>query len=362
MKIAATATVGITFSVAVCCGMASATAASRDWSKYPAVLQVDTKQDVFAISDPHADLKRLRQALLAAGLIDKKPSVPDQVRWAGGKSVLVIVGDLIDKGDKALEVIALLRALQSDAIKDDGRVIILMGNHEAEFLASPDGEKTEDFFEELEKAGQDPTGVANCNGELGQFLCNMPIAIKVNDWFFSHAGNTKDRTIAALSDAIKAGFKDGRLTYDHPITGFNSILEARLNDKGPNGLPWIYNGDEETDPQKLLTDYDKKLGVKHLVQGHQAGNVKFRDGKNRDKYAFFQRYYGLLFLIDTGMSRGQQTDYGNTGGVLRIISGELGDEKKAIIICAADHSKTTLWDEKMSSDHKEKQCRDPEDE
>jgi hypothetical protein len=57
------------------------------------------------------------------------------------------------------------------------------------------------------------------------------------------------------------------------------------------------------DPKKLLAKYAAKLGVNHIVQGHQYGNVKFPDGKNRKEEHFFQRY-GILFLIDSGMSRG----------------------------------------------------------
>jgi predicted MPP superfamily phosphohydrolase len=147
MKIAATLKAfGITFALAVCASMASATKATRGWNKYPPVLQLNTNEDVFAISDVHGDPDRLAEVLLAAKLIATLPSAPDQVKWAGDKSVLVITGDLIDKWNKSLQVIALLRALQRDAASHGGRVIILMGNHEAEFLAKPDGDKTSTFY------------------------------------------------------------------------------------------------------------------------------------------------------------------------------------------------------------------------
>src|SRR5262249_1510147 len=155
---------------------------------------------------------------------------------------------------------------------------------------------------ELKAAGKHPTKVANCKGDLGEFLCNLPIAVRVNDWFFSHGGNTKNRTIAELSAAIedgvdsKLGFASKELTGDD-----DSILEARLNEKGPNGLPWVYNGKSDSDPKTLLSDYVTNLGVKHLVQGHQPGDFEI-DGIKRERYTFFQRY-GLLFLVDSGMSR-----------------------------------------------------------
>src|SRR5262249_48254582 len=153
-----------------------------------------------------------------------------------------------------------------------GRVIITMGNHEAEFLADPSGGKTSEFSAELKAAGLDPQAVASCNGDIGQFLCALPIAARVNDWFFSHAGNTDDRSIKQITKDIEDGFaKDGFATKQ--LVGGNSILEARLNKKGPNGLPWFDDGKKSTDPQKLLAKYVDSLGVKHLVQGHQYNEV-----------------------------------------------------------------------------------------
>jgi hypothetical protein len=100
----------------------------------------------------------------------------------------------------------------------------------------------------------------------------------------------------------------------------------------------------------LLAKYVATLGVKHLVQGHQYNAVKFPDGKNRKEERFFQ-YYGLLFLIDTGMSEGIE-DSESTGGALRI-TGSAGDQK-AIVICA-NGKQTTLWS-KQEVDRGEQLC------
>ena len=310
--------------------------AKRDWTKHPVVVEVDTTEDVFAVGDAHADPDRLTGVLLAAKIIEGTPAKPSQVKWAAAKSVLVVTGDMIDKWHDSLKVIELLRALQTAAAAQGGQVIITMGNHEAEFLADPHGRKTKEFGNELKAAGLKRTEVANCAGDLGTFLCELPIAARVNDWFFSHAGNTNKQTIRALSAAIEAGFATDAFATKELI-GDNSILEARLNNKGPNGLPWFDNGSSKTDPQKLLTSYVTALGVHHLVQGHQPGKVKFPDGKKRNEEDMFQRY-GLLFLIDSGMSRGIEGSK-STGGALRIT----GSAKKAIVICA-NGQEHTIWD------------------
>jgi hypothetical protein len=330
-------------------GAAPGVAASRDWKANPVVIEVDTSEDIFAIGDPHGDPQRLAGALAGAKLIANASVAPDQVKWTGGKAILVVTGDMIDKGDDSIGVITLLRTLQADAASQGGRVIITMGNHEAEFLADPDGKKTSEFSAELKAAGLTPKDVGDCKGDIGQFLCNLPIAVRVNDWFFCHGGNTDDRTIKQLTADIEAGFaKHGFATKE--LVGDNSILEARLNKKGPGGLPWFQDGKISTDPQKLLEKYVTTLGVKHLVQGHQYNEVKFPDKENRKEEHFFQRY-GLLFLIDTGMSRGIE-DSDSIGGALHIAGS--GDDQKAVVVCPNGDEKT-LWSKKKD-DREEKLC------
>lgn len=311
--------------------------ATRDWTKHPVVVEVNTTETVFAVGDAHADPNRLAAVLAKAGIIKSVPKKPSDAKWAAGKSVLVVTGDMIDKWHYSLDVISLLRTLQTAAAAAGGQVIITMGNHEAEFLADPHGDKTEEFQDELKEAGLKRNDVADCQGDLGKFLCELPIAARVNDWFFCHGGNTNGQTIQALSNAIQAGFAQNGFATE-ALIGANSILEARLNDKGPNGLPWFDNGSLSTNPQTLLASYVQALGVNHIAQGHQPGEVDFPDGKKRSKDDLFQRY-GLLFLIDTGMSEGVD---GNTssGGLLRITG---GTNPTATALCANGKGKI-LWD------------------
>lgn len=309
----------------------------------PAVVEVDTLQDIFAVGDPHADPGRLANVLVQAGIIGSVPKTPSAVTWTAGQSVVVVTGDMIDKGPDSLGVIALLRALQTAAAAQRGQVIITMGNHEAEFLASPHGKKTSEFQAELKKAGLKRNEVASCQGDLGTFLCGLPVAARVNDWFFSHAGNTNGQSIAGLNAAIAGGIcQDGFATPQ--LQGSNSILEARLNSQGPNGLPWFDNGKKTNNPQTLLQSYVTALGgVNHLIQGHQPGNVEFPDGVKRNKYSLFQRY-GLLFLNDGGMSVGISGNK-SIGGALHITR---SGNQRAIVqtvtaICAGGQT-TVLWD------------------
>ena len=299
----------------------------RDWSKSPAVVQLDTDEEVYAVGDPHADYDRLVTLLTGAQLIAGAPANSGNVSWTAGKSVVVFTGDLIDKGTNSLGVISFVRALQSAAAAAGGRVIVLMGNHEAEFLAAPTEKKVSEFAAELRATRLSPVDVATCHGDLGTFLCNLPMAARVNDWFFSHGGNTAGRTMDALAHDLQTGVdKDGFASAQ--LVGDESLLEARLG-----STPWFQpNG---ADAKATLTAYAKALGVAHMVQGHQPGKVEFADGTKRAAGELFQRY-GLLFLEDTGMSSGVDN---SLGAVLEIAKGAKG---QATAICF-DGTATEIW-------------------
>jgi hypothetical protein len=311
---------------------AAAGSYARDWVKFPAVIERDAPAQLYAIGDIHGDYERLLRLLVAARIIPAVPAQPRDIVWSAGQSVLVVTGDMVDKGPRPVDVLRGLVALRSAAREAHGEVILLAGNHEAEFLAGPDAKKAADFIADLKRNGYAAGKVARCQGDLGEFLCSLPFAARVGDWFFSHAGNTDGRTLAQIGavvrqDVDKNGFAAKQLT------DANSLLEARLGD----GDTWF--AVSKTGERQLLASYTQALGVQHIVQGHQHGAVKFGDGVERHAGEMFQRW-GLLFLIDVGMSRGVGDSH---GAALRIENG------KATAVCA-DGAETVLWDAGAKTD------------
>jgi hypothetical protein len=283
-----------------------ASRAARDWQKDPAIVELNTSEDVYALGDVHGDYDRLVALLAAARVIPAAPDHPRQVQWGVGRAVLVCTGDLIDKGDHSVKVISLMRALQAAAQKAGGRVIVTMGNHEAEFLGGPRNHKAKEFRRELDRRKVGPEDVAagrDAEG-IGAFLRALPLAARVNDWFFTHAGDTRGRNLKQLRAELQEGVDAHG--FDVSVPALASLLEARLHDR-----PWW---EMERDPAKerepaaastaRLAGYVRALGVRHLVIGHQPGHVIFADGSRRKKGQMCQEFDGLLFLIDVGMSRG----------------------------------------------------------
>jgi hypothetical protein len=80
---------------------------------------------VVAVGDIHGDLDSFVAILRQAKLIDGRN------RWTGGNTTLVQTGDFLDRGTKDRAVMDLLMELQKQAARQGGRVVVLLGNHEA---------------------------------------------------------------------------------------------------------------------------------------------------------------------------------------------------------------------------------------
>ncbi|WP_309662065.1 metallophosphoesterase [Sphingomonas sp.] len=80
---------------------------------------------IVAVGDLHGDFDAWRQIAVKASIIDSRN------RWAGGATILVQTGDIVDRGPDSLKIISHLMKLQAQAKAAGGRVIVLVGNHEA---------------------------------------------------------------------------------------------------------------------------------------------------------------------------------------------------------------------------------------
>jgi hypothetical protein len=82
-------------------------------------------QRIVAVGDLHGDYAAWIDIARAAGLIDSRG------RWAGGKTVLVQLGDVTDRAPDSLKIIRHLQKLRSEASRAGGKVVVILGNHEA---------------------------------------------------------------------------------------------------------------------------------------------------------------------------------------------------------------------------------------
>ena len=264
------------------CQAPTQSAQGRDWQATPAIVDLAMTSPLYALSDIHGGYDRLAALLAQHLIIQKVPASPSAVKWAAGPSTLVVAGDLVDKGPNGVEVLDLLRALETSASAAGGRVVVLLGNHEAEFLVDPRNDKAlalDGIAAQLSAIGIDIDAVARGTEPRGQWLRSLPFAARIGRWFFSHAGDTHGRTLAELDSALRIGVDS--YDYNHPeIVGETSLLESS---------GWT-SGDKS-----IGARYAAAVGAAHIVFGHDPGALGDR-GEIEDAQS------GSLFRIDCGMS------------------------------------------------------------
>lgn len=87
------------------------------------------EKDIFAFGDVHGELDGLIDNLKEAKILDK------QNNWVtGNKSIVIQMGDEIDRGPKPLETYDFSEKLQIQAEANGGKFIRLLGNHEEMIL------------------------------------------------------------------------------------------------------------------------------------------------------------------------------------------------------------------------------------
>ncbi len=79
---------------------------------------------VVAIADIHGAYDEFVHLLKATELID------EELRWTGARTHLVIVGDVLDRGAGSRGALELIIRLEQEAAGTDGRVHLVLGNHE----------------------------------------------------------------------------------------------------------------------------------------------------------------------------------------------------------------------------------------
>lgn len=306
---------------------------------------------IVAIGDLHGDYDAYRDIVVAAGVADDKGG------WTGGDAILVQLGDFADRGPDSLRIIRNLQALETGAPLAGGKVVVLVGNHEAmnvtgdlryvhsgEYaaFATRNSEKFRDqVFEDSEKAilsqylqggaelsvkaahrrfvEETPLGMLEHrrawkpSGEIGTWIAAHPAIVKIGDVVFVHGGlsaefaaRSIDRINAEVSIALATGdtSKGSILTDDlGPLWYRGNILRDQPRPPIEGEAPAPVRPSIEEELAQVLSAYQaKRLVVAHTP--HPAGIVASHDGR--------------LVRIDTGIS----AYYGGVRSYLELKDGQ----------------------------------------
>ena len=304
---------------------------------------------IVAVGDLHGDYAAWLDIARAAGLIDAGG------HWTGGRTTLVQLGDIVDREPDSLQIIRSLQQLQAEAPRTGGKVVVVLGNHEAMNLLGDDRYTTAGEYAsyaddrsparreqlyialrpKLEAANPKarPSEVRDAwmsehplgwiehrqawspSGELGRWATSNPAVVKIDGTLFVHGGLSAEYSKLSLDEinrrvaAAMAKADDGPSTILYDPLGPLWYRGLVMRDADAEALR-----QKEVPPPKPLT-VDQELdavlsayGAQRLVIGHTPDlkGIEFLGS-------------GRLARIDTGISRA----YGGPLTWLEIIGGKM---------------------------------------
>ena len=198
---------------------------------------------IVAVGDVHGAYDGLIATLQSAEVID------DRLAWSGGQTHLVFTGDLLDRGARSRDVMDLVMRLEKEALRDGGRVHLVLGNHEVmnltgdlryvadeEYAAFVDDESRKErkrWYKRFKNSQPDdmdestvlskfnkkaPPGffghrrAFRHDGLYGKWLLEKPLVVVVNETAFVHGGLPEMVAINGL-DGVNVSLKQDLIDY-----------------------------------------------------------------------------------------------------------------------------------------------------
>lgn len=275
----------------------------------PGSCALDNIERVVAVGDVHGAYDRFVEILRLAGVIDARQ------RWSGGRTHLVQLGDIVDRGPDSRKALDLIRRLERDAPSSGGAVHALLGNHEVArmlgdlryvdpgeyraFVRSDSEEIRRRFMDIAKPENRDemlkatPLGSLELqvafgrDGEYGKWLRTLDAVAKINGVLFLHGGISP--AVASIAcDEINATVRreltaDFDRTRNAPLTSLGAREDGPLWYRGLAEQPDTFAPDVET---ILSSQHARAIVVAHTVS--PTGRIR-------------ARFAGRVVQIDTGM-------------------------------------------------------------
>ena len=303
----------------------------------PALSAAPATQRIVAVGDLHGDFDAWRTIAKAAGIEDARG------HWAGGKTILVQMGDITDRWADSLKIIRDLQQLQKDAPRAGGKVYVILGNHEAmnligdnryttageyaAFVDSQSGARRDKVYEanraQLEAfykvqtppltpdevrakwMADHPLGWVEHRlawqptGELGQWATRNPAILKIDGTLFAHGGISAEyakQPIDAVNKRVAAAM----------AAGDDSTASVLSDPLGPLWYRGLLMADTDAEAERAAA----KLPAPPLTSEQELDAVLAAYGAQRLVVAHTPQradiqllFGGKLARIDTGISR-----------------------------------------------------------
>jgi hypothetical protein len=292
---------------------------------------------IIAVGDLHGDYDAWEAIARAAGVVDAKG------RWSGGATTLVQMGDIADRGPDSLKIIRQMMKLQREAPKRGGKVIVLVGNHEAmnmtgdlryvhpgEFRAFTDANsiaRRDRIYEvnraAIEKAYKahdpsmsreairdawmkvNPVGMLEHQaawgpaGDIGKWVIGNPAVLKLGDTLFVHGGISAayanvpiEQINQRVADALKARDETPTSIINDPVgpLWYRGLITRAPGDEA-TVAPVVANAQPLSIEQEIALVL-RSFQVRRIVVAHTPSTA-----------GIIEADHGALWRIDSAISR-----------------------------------------------------------
>ena len=169
----------------------------------PPEVDLPAPDSVYIFGDAHGDFDRILQLLARAGLID------GDLRWAGGRATVALLGDVLDRGEDVTRLVWFLYRLEREAAEAGGRVLTVLGNHEVMVMSGDLRYVSEKESAISRRHGVPYAGLFHPSASvLGRWLAAKPALIRLGDLLLAHGGVSP----AYLDDSLRS-YQDSLRTY-----------------------------------------------------------------------------------------------------------------------------------------------------
>jgi hypothetical protein len=282
---------------AILCITTGLFAYERDWEANPPWLEITGAVRICAIGDIHGAFDEFAATLEHLKVAKRISPESFRFKWIGRSTVLVLVGDLTDRGLYSKQVYDAVMDLQQQAPGQGGQVVVTVGNHEAMMLngqvedwannlTSYKKQHYQNTIDSFTRDGLNYRQAISEEGLYGKWIRNLPLFAIVNGFMFVHAGlpNTP-----VSRSSLAADFRDDVTIGDWKIGLFMNHDQVIWN-RG-----WWKNDD-------LVSKNLKVLGIMGVVFGHTIGAL--------GKKGIIDHKNSRIISIDVGMTPA----YGNSKG------------------------------------------------
>ncbi len=161
-------------------------------------------EKLMVISDLEGNYTNAIEFLKGNGVVDKDG------RWNWGKGHLVLIGDLVDRGEMVTEVMWLVHRLERESKKTGGMVHYVLGNHEAMVMGGDTRYVHPRYNFVCARLKMRYHDLFGPKTEIGRWLRSKNGVVRVGGLLFVHGGYSPDLDKAGLSmDALNSKIRDG---------------------------------------------------------------------------------------------------------------------------------------------------------